>query len=80
MVKAAKASALILMLACSAQAGWMGNETPVPPPSSPAIIEQEPEAGEITTSEATAGEIPDDATDTLTQVGLELLAVLPSLL
>jgi hypothetical protein len=80
MLKAAQASALILLLACSAQAGWIGNETPAPPPSSPAIAGRELAGDELTTCETTAGEIPDDAKDALTHVGIELLAVLPSLL
>ena len=76
MGKAIRASALLLLLACSAQAGWMGNDSPAPPPpSQPAGAVQEPAGGEITT-----GEIPNDTTDILTQITLDLLPVLPSLL
>jgi len=69
MGKAIRASVLVLLLACSTQAGWMGNGSPEPPPPS------QPAGGEMTT-----GEISNDITDTLTQVTLDLLAVLPSLL
>jgi hypothetical protein len=58
----------------------MGNDSPAPPPSSPAIIEEGPAGSEITAGETTTDARPDDATNALTQVGLELLAVLPSLL
>jgi len=76
MGNAIRASALILLLACSTQAGWMGNESPAPPPpSQPASAIQEPTGGEITT-----GEIPNDTTGIRTQLTLDLLAVLPSLL
>ena len=82
MGKAIRASALILLLACSAQAGWMGNDSPAPPPpSQPASAVQEPTAGgEITTSQTATGAIPNDTTNTLTQIALDLLAALPSLL
>ena len=82
MGKAIRASALILLLACSARAGWMGNDSPTPPPpSQPASAVQEPTAGgEVTAGETTTGEIPNDTPGTLTQIALDLLAVLPSLL
>ena len=35
MGKAIRASALVLLLTCSAQAGWMQNGTPPPPPPPP---------------------------------------------
>lgn len=77
MGKAIRASALILLLACSAQAGWMGNDSPAPTPSSePTSAVQEPTAG----GEIPTGEIPGDTTDTLTQIALDLLTALPSLL
>jgi len=75
MGKAIRASVLVLLLACSAQAGWIQNPAPAPPPPSPQTIEpahavQEPTAG---------NEIDTDVTDSLTGIALELLAVLPSL-
>ena len=80
MGKAIRASLLILTLACSAQAGYMPNGTPEPPPPQPASATQEPTGGEITTDSITAGEITNDSTNTWTQIALELFAVWPSLL
>lgn len=79
MVKAIRASALILLLACSAQAGYMQNDAPAPPPpAQPASAVQEPtDAAQEPTM---GGEIPNDAMDSLTEIALELLALLPSLL
>jgi hypothetical protein len=72
MGKAIRASALILLLACSAQAGYMQNEAPAPPPPpQPANVVQEPTTG---------GEIPNDVSDSMTGIALDLLAVLSSLL
>ncbi|MDQ3818326.1 MAG: hypothetical protein M3362_11720 [Acidobacteriota bacterium] len=76
MGKAIRASALILLLACSAQAGWMGNESPAPPPpSQPASATQgTTEAQEPTTLATTE----DSTQGTLTQIALTLLSsVLP---
>ena len=61
---------LVLLLTGSAVAGEIQNESPAPPPPQPTTAVQEP----------TGGEIPNGATDTLTQTVLDLLAVLPSLL
>jgi hypothetical protein len=62
---------LTLLLTGSAAAGEIQNGSPAPPPpSQPASTVQEP----------TGGEMQNGATDTLTQITLELLAVLPSLL
>jgi hypothetical protein len=61
-------SLLVLLLTGSARAGIMPNLEPAPPPP-PANAAQEP---------TTEGEIPNDAT--LTQIALDLLALLPSLL
>jgi hypothetical protein len=47
----------------------MGNGSPEPPPPAPAV--QEPTTG---------GEMQNDAADSLTQIALDILAVLPSLL
>lgn len=72
MGKAIRASALILLLACSAQAGYMQNDAPAPPPpSQPASAIQEPTTG---------GEVSNDVSDSLTGIALDLLAVLSSLL
>jgi hypothetical protein len=69
---------LTLFLTCSASAGIMQNGSPTPPPPPPPAPEstvQEP------TDEATTdGEIQNDAPDGLTQIALDLLALLPSLL
>ncbi len=62
---------LVLLLTGSANAGIMPNLPPAPPQSQPTTAEQEPSAG---------GEMPNDATESLTQTALELLALLPSLL
>ena len=77
MVKAIRVSALILLLACSAQAGYIQNDAPAPPPPPPASAVQEP----TDTSQETSanGYIQNDAPSGLTQVVLEVLAVLPSL-
>ena len=79
MVKTIRVSALILVLACSAQAGYIQNDAPAPPPppSQPASAVQEP----TDTSQETSanGIMQNDAPSGLTQVALEVLAVLPSL-
>lgn len=79
MLKAARISALILLLACSARAGVMQNETPTPPPPpQPANSTQEPTN---TIQEPSAdGYMQNGAPSGLTQIALEVLAVLPSLL
>jgi hypothetical protein len=60
---------LVLLLIVPASAGIMPNLEPAPPPQ-PTSATQEP----------TGGEMPNGATDTMTQTVLDLLAVLPSLL
>jgi hypothetical protein len=70
MGKAIRASALVLLLTCTTRAGWMGNDSPAPPPQ-PACVAQEP---------TTDGEITTMSAGSLTQIALDLLAVLPSLL
>jgi hypothetical protein len=69
MGKAFRASLLVLLLACSAHAGYMPNGSPAPPPQ-PTSAAQEP----------TGGDIQNGAVDSLAQIALDLLAVLPSLL
>jgi hypothetical protein len=71
MSKAIRASVLILLLSCSAQAGYIPNETPVPPPSQSTVAAQET---------TTDGYIPNEAADSLTQLALDLLVFLPALL
>ena len=79
MLKTIRVSALILLLACSAQAGYMqnGSPEPPPPPSQSASAVQEPT--DVTNEPTTNGYIQNDAPSGLTQIALEMLAVLPSL-
>jgi hypothetical protein len=70
MRKAICVTALMLALTCPVYAGEMPNGAPQPPPPAPSSATQEPAGGEITTG----------APDTLTQVTLDLLAALSSLL
>ncbi|HZG52482.1 MAG TPA: hypothetical protein VEZ40_10130 [Pyrinomonadaceae bacterium] len=72
MGKAIRTSALILLLACSAQAGWMGTGFADPPPPPPPPVEQETTSNAQEPSEG--GDTEDEATDSLTQTILELLA------
>jgi hypothetical protein len=69
MRKAISVTALILALTCSARAGWMPNDSPIPPPPAPAV--QEPTTGSATNT---------GTAESLTVIALELLAALPSLL
>jgi hypothetical protein len=77
MSKAIRASALVLLLACSAQAGWIQNGSPAPPQSAPAV--QGPTTGgEIDTGATTPtadGIMQNEAAATFTQVLLNLLAL-----
>jgi hypothetical protein len=76
MGKAIRASLLVLLLACSAQAGYMPNDAPAPPPpSQPANAAQEPPAA-ATTEDGTQGTFQGG----VTRIALDLLALLPSLL
>ena len=84
MLKTIRISALILLLSCSAQAGYMQTGSPQPPPPpQPANSIQEPTN---TTHEPSAdgymqtGYMQNDAPSGLTQIALEVLTVLPSLL
>lgn len=77
MRKAISVAALLLALACSTYAGDMPNGSPTPPPSQPAgFVQEPPEAAQNSTLD---GIIQNDAPDRLTQIALDLLAVLPSL-
>jgi hypothetical protein len=79
MGKAIRTSALILLLACSAQAGWMGaGFTNPPPPPTPTAIEQETTSAAQEPTEGVYTQ--DEATDSLTQTVLDLLAGMFSLL
>ena len=69
MGKAIRTSALILLLAYSAQAGWMGTGFADPPP--PEAVKQETTS---TVQEPTEGNTQDDATGSLTQTVLDLIA------
>lgn len=60
--------ALLLALTCPAYAGEIPNFTPAPPQFNNAA--QEP---------VTDGDMPNDSADRLTEIAMELLAVLPSL-
>jgi hypothetical protein len=85
MRKAIRTSALIILLASSAHAGIMGNDSPAPPPpAQPGYMPNESPTPSQPTSAvdetAANGEMPNLAPDGLTQVAWELLAVLPSLL
>lgn len=79
MVKAIRASALILLLACSAQAGYMQNDAPTAPPQSqPTSTIQEPT--DAAQQPTTGGIMENGTADSLMQIALDLLAVLPALL
>ena len=78
MGKTIRASALVLLLACSAQAGIMQNDAPAPPPpSQPANSVQE--LSDTSQETSANGIMQNDAPSALTQIALEVLAVLPSL-
>jgi hypothetical protein len=69
MRKTLTTAALLLAFSCPAFAGEMGTPgAPTPPP--PPVV-QEPTTG---------GEMQNGATGSLTQIALDILAVLPSLL
>jgi hypothetical protein len=68
MRKVISVAALLLALTCSAYAGDMPNGSPAPP--QPANTVQEP---------TTDGEMQNGVAVSLTQIALDLLAVLPSL-
>jgi hypothetical protein len=70
MGKAIRVSLLLLLLTCPARAGWIQNGTPDPTPPQSSTA-QEPCSG---------GDTQTDVPDALTQIALDLLAALPSLL
>lgn len=78
MRKTLTTAALLLALCCPALAGEMNTTgSPAPPPPSDPIIMMEGPTDDVTPNGETAA---PDAPDTLTQLTLELLAILPSLL
>ena len=78
MLKAIRVSTLILLLTCSAQAGYMQTGSPEPPPpSQPAIAVDNPTDA---TDEPTAnGYVQNGAPGGLVQIALDMIAALPSL-
>lgn len=88
MGKAIRASALILLLACSAQAGWMGNDSPAPPPpqqagwmgnDSPESSPPPPAPANTAQEPTTDGDMQNGVAAGVTEITLSLLAGLPSL-
>lgn len=77
MRKTIRASVMILLLACSAQAGWMPNGSPTPPPQPATTVQEPTDAPREPMTQATT---EDGTQGTLTQIALDLLTVLPSLL
>ena len=71
MGKAIRTSALILLLTCSAQAGWMMNGLTEPPPPPPPVEQEIPGTAQEPTE---GGDTRDETMDSLTQTVLELLA------
>ena len=67
MIKAARVSVLILVLTCSAQAGYIPNgsaqPTPTPTPEPTFFIEEEPQGSET----------PSDVTQVLAEITLSVL-------
>jgi hypothetical protein len=78
MGKAIRTSALFFLLACSAQAGWMGNGVADPPPPPPDAVKQEPTSAVQEPTEG--GYTQGEATGSLTQTVLDLLTGVFSLL
>lgn len=66
MGKAIRASVLVLLLTCSAQAGWIHNPVAGPQPPEPARVEQEPAAN---------GEIQNGLTETVLSLLESVLAL-----
>ncbi|MCA1616408.1 MAG: hypothetical protein LC800_20390 [Acidobacteria bacterium] len=66
MGKAIRASALVLLLACTTQAGWMHADVAPPPPP--------PDEQQQTTDGETGGETENVTAEALTQTVLDLLA------
>ncbi len=69
MQKVISVAALLLALTCSAYAGDMPNGSPAPPPPPPSAAQES----------AIDGIVQNDGANSLTQIALDLFAVLPSL-
>ena len=81
MGKAIRASLLIVLFACSAQAGYIPNDVPTPPPPpQPISVDSSTQPTNTVEGSTADGWVGDDAAASLTQVALDLLAVWPSLL
>ena len=78
MRKTLTTAALLLTLSCTA----LGGEILIPPAPAPPPTgaTQEPIVGETPNGYMQTGIMPNDAPDSLTEITLELLAVLPSIL
>lgn len=70
-------SALVLALVCSAHAGEMQNGITGTPPQSSATATQQ--TATATQQPTTGGDMQNDVTDSLTQIALSVIAVVPSL-
>ena len=71
---------LVLLMSVPASAGLIPNDTPAPPPPPSASAVQEPTGGEMPNGYMQNGIMQNEAPSGLTQIALELLAVLPSIL
>lgn len=79
MGKAIRASLLVLLLACSARADWMPNGAPEPPSQAGWMGNDSPAPPSASQEQTTDGDISTTSEGSLTQIALDLLAVLPSL-
>jgi hypothetical protein len=77
MRKTLTTAALVLVLSCPAWAGIMHTPPAPEPPPQPATAAPEPTDGATLNGEI---HIPPGVSESLTQITLELLAVLPSIL
>jgi hypothetical protein len=68
---------LVLLLTGSASAGEMQNGSPTPPSQPTSAVQEPTDAAQEPTADGIMG---NDAADTMTQIALDLLAALPSLL
>ncbi|HEX7315430.1 MAG TPA: hypothetical protein VF297_16020 [Pyrinomonadaceae bacterium] len=68
---------LALLLTGPAVAGEMPNDRPAPPPQQTSTVQEPTNAPDEPTVD---GIIPNDAADSLTEIALGMLALLPSLL
>jgi hypothetical protein len=80
MGKAIRASLLILLFACSTQAGYIPNESPAPPPQPASVAQSGYIPNDAPAPPPADGWMGNGGAESLTQLTLDLLAVLPSLL